>query len=296
MAESDQTPNAAPPAAPVETPLPWAPIAWFGVLLVLWYAPVLQLLIRDWLNDDDMGHGFFVPLVAGYIVWLSREELLQLKLEPSRWGLVVVVVAGLQLIAATLGVEFFLARTSFVLALAGVVLTLGGWVLLRALAFPLILLLFMIPLPAIIFNQITFPLQLLASQLAEISLSAIGIPVLRDGNILELPNQRLSVVEACSGIRSLLSLSFLSLVYAFFFDERPWMRWALLICTIPIAIIANAGRVTITGLLWEFKPEYAEGFFHTFEGWLIFMVAVVFLVAAHRVLCIAASFHRSPQP
>lgn len=276
--------------------LPWASIAWFGLLLAAWYAPVLQLLIRDWMNDDDMGHGFFVPIVAAYIVWLQRDDLLKIQLRPTRWGMALVLLAGLQLIAATLGVEFFLARTSFLLALAGILLTLGGWPLIRALAFPLILLIFMVPLPAIIFSQITFPLQLLASSLAEISLSAIGIPVLRDGNILELPSQRLSVVEACSGIRSLLSLTFLSLVYAYFFDNRVWMRWALFICTIPIAIIANAGRVTITGLLYEFKPEYAEGFFHTFEGWIIFMVAVVFLLACHRLLSLAASLRRAPQP
>jgi exosortase len=282
------------PAAP-PPPLPWAPIAWFGALLIAWYAPVLQLLVRDWMNDDDMGHGFFVPAVAAYIVWLQREELLKIKLEPNRWGMVLVVIAGLQLIAATLGVEFFLARTSFILALVGVVLTLGGWVLVRALAFPMLLLIFMVPLPAIIFSQITFPLQLLASAFAEHSLSLIGIPVLRDGNILELPSQRLSVVEACSGIRSLLSLTFLSLVYAYFFDQRVWMRWALLICTIPIAILANAMRVTITGLLWEFKPEYAEGFFHLFEGWIIFMVAVVLLVACHRAISVAANFRRGPQ-
>lgn len=292
----DAQPDLQPQTAPSQTSLPWGPIAWFGLLLVVWYAPVLQLLVRDWLNDDDMGHGFFVPAVAAYIVWLQREELLKIKLQPNRWGMLLVVFAGLQLIAATLGVEFFLARTSFLLALVGVVLTLGGWVLVRALAFPLVLLIFMVPLPAIIFSQITFPLQLIASAFAEHSLSAIGIPVLRDGNILELPSQRLSVVEACSGIRSLLSLTFLSLVYAYFFDHRVWMRWALLICTIPIAILANAMRVTVTGLLWEFKPEYAEGFFHLFEGWIIFMVAVILLVACHRVISLAAQFRRSTEP
>lgn len=276
--------------------LPWAALAWFGVLLLAWYAPVLHLLVRDWLNDDDMGHGFFVPLVAGYIVWLRREDLLRLELKPSLWGMAVVALAGLQLIAATLGVEFFLARTSFVLALAGILLTLGGGVLLRALAFPLALLLFMIPLPAIVFSQITFPLQMIASAFAEHALSLIGIPVLRDGNILELPSQRLSVVEACSGIRSLLSLSFLSLVYAFFFDLRVWMRWVLLICTVPISILANAGRVTVTGLLWEFKPEYAEGFFHLFEGWIIFMVAVALLVACHRAVSFAAGRFGGARP
>jgi exosortase len=142
----------------------------------------------------------------------------------------------------------------------------------------------MIPLPAIIYNQVTFPLQLLASQIAEQVLTWVGIPVLRDGNILELPSQRLSVVEACSGIRSLLSLSFLSLVYGFFFDNKSWMRWVLLVLTVPIAISANAFRVTITGILSEVDPELAAGIFHSLEGWVIFMIALVLLFVSHRLV------------
>ena len=138
---------------------------------------------------------------------------------------------------ATLGVELFLARTAFIFSLAGIVLWLGGMPALRVLAFPLFLLFFMVPIPSVIYYQITFPLQLLASRVAETVLSWIGYPVLREGNILELASQRLSVAEACSGIRSLLSLSFLSLVYGYFYDQRPWMRVVLLIGTVPIAIV-----------------------------------------------------------
>ena len=135
-----------------------------------------------------------------------------------------------------------------------------------------------------IYNQITFPLQLFASQVAEFNLGLMGIPVLRDGNILELASQKLSVVEACSGIRSLLSLSFLSLVYAYFFDKSVWMRWVLLVATIPIAILANAGRVTITGILSEINPELARGFFHSLEGWIIFLIALVMLGGLHLLI------------
>jgi exosortase len=120
---------------------------------------------------------------------------------------------------------------------------------------------------------------------AEFNLGMVGIPVLRDGNILELASQKLSVVEACSGIRSLLSLSFLSLVYAYFFDSRVWMRWVLLAATIPVAIIANAGRVTITGILSEVNPELARGFFHSLEGWIIFLIALVLLGGLHLLIC-----------
>jgi exosortase len=142
----------------------------------------------------------------------------------------------------------------------------------------------MIPLPEIIYNRITFPLQLLASQVADFALTLFQIPVLREGNILELPEQKLSVVEACSGIRSLLSLTFLSLVYGYFFETRMWMRGVLFLSTIPIAIIANANRVTLTGVLTQYKPELAEGFFHAASGWVIFMMALVILIVFHQVL------------
>jgi exosortase len=150
-------------------------------------------------------------------------------------------------------------------------------------AFPLFLLFFMLPIPAIIYNQITFPLQLLASRLAEWSLMFIGIPVLREGNILELAGQKLSVVEACSGIRSLLTLSFLSLVYGYFFERKIWMRVLLFVATVPIAILANASRVTLTGILSEIKPELAHGFFHSASGWVIFMVALMILAVLHQM-------------
>jgi exosortase len=168
--------------------------------------------------------------------------------------------------------------------IAGAILLAGGTRVFRALLFPLFLLVFMVPIPAIIYTQITFPLQLLASRAAELALTLIGVPVFREGNILELPNQRLSVVEACSGIRSLLSLTFLSLVYAYFFDRKVWMRWVLLIASVPIAILANAFRVTTTGILSEYKREWADGFFHAAEGWAVFMVALVMLVGVHRFI------------
>jgi len=155
---------------------------------------------------------------------------------------------------------------------------------LRALAFPLFLLFFMVPIPAVIYNSITFPLQLLASKVSTQALDVLQIPVLREGNVMELAEQKLNVVEACSGIRSLLSLTFLSLVYGYFFESKTWMRVALFAATIPIAIVANASRVTLTGVLTEYKPELAEGFFHTASGWVIFMVALAILMALHQIL------------
>ncbi|MCL6508506.1 MAG: exosortase/archaeosortase family protein, partial [Bryobacteraceae bacterium] len=202
--------------------------AWFGGLLLVCYAPVLGKLVRQWIEDPDMGHGIFVPPVAAYMVWRRRQELAALNPSPNWWGLAVVAWGALQLYVATLGAELFLARTAFLISVAGSILLAAGTRALRLVAFPLFLLCFMIPIPAIIYNQITFPLQLLASRLAEQWLSLTGLPVLREGNILELPTRSLNVVEACSGVRSLLSLSFLSLVFASFFDKKAWMRLVLL--------------------------------------------------------------------
>ncbi len=268
---------------PVELPFGIPAIAWFVGLLILCYIPILYSLVNHWMIDEDMGHGFFVPVIAGYIAWQKREELAAAPLRSNSFGLVILVLAAAQSIVGTLGAELFVSRTAFLFSVIGTVLYMGGMPAIRVMAFPLFLLFFMVPIPAIIYNQITFPLQLLASRVAEVALSAIGIPVLRDGNVLELPSQKLSVVEACSGIRSLLSLSFLSLVYGFFFDNKPWMKWLLLVSTVPIAITANASRVTLTGILSEINTEYASGVYHSASGWVVFMVALVFLVIVHSV-------------
>jgi exosortase len=270
--------------------LPWRTIAWFGLLTLACFAPVLRALVRQWWSDPDMGHGFFVPVIAGYIVWQKRDELLAIKPQPNWWGLVVVVFGGVQLMIGTLGVELFLARTAFVIVLIGVVWLLGGDLMLKKLAFPLFLLFFMVPIDAVIYNQITFPLQLLASRLADGALTFLSVPVLREGNILELPNQRLSVVDACSGIRSLLSLTFLSLVYGYFFEKKAWIRVVLFISTVPIAIVANSSRVTITGILTQVKPDAAEGFFHEAEGWVIFMVALGILILFHQLIARGSNY------
>ena len=276
--------------APPKNKLPWAGIAWFGLILVACYMPVLQRLIHQWNYDPDMGHGFFVPVIAAFIVWQRRNELAVVKPQPNLWGLLVIAWGAIQLVIATLGAELFTARMSFVVTIIGVVWTLGGTVMLKKLAFPLFLLFFMLPIPSVIYSAATFKLQILASQLADTALTVLSIPVLREGNVLELPNQKLSVVEACSGIRSLLSLTFLSLVYGYFFERKTWIRVVLFISTIPIAIVANASRVTMTGIMTQVKAELAEGFFHQAEGWVIFMVALAILIVWHQVLLRGSSF------
>lgn len=262
----------------------WTTIGWVSILLAVCYAPILATLFRQWGNDADMGHGFFVPVIAGFIAWQKRDQIAGKLAKPNWWGLAIVLWAGLQLYIATLGAELFLARTSFIFSIIGAVLLLGGTQYLRIFSFPLFLLFFMVPIPAVIYNQLTFPLQMFASRVAETTIDLLQIPVIREGNVLILPQQTLNVVEACSGIRSLLTLTFLSLVYGYFFEKRTWVRIVLFFSTIPIAIAANAGRVAFTGVISQFKPELAEGWFHEAQGWVIFMIGLTILVAVHQLI------------
>jgi exosortase len=275
--------NIAPPERKQDA-VSWPLVAWFGALLIAGYYPVLSALVNQWSTDDDMGHGFFVPAIAAYIAWQKRDSIAGLQPKQNWWGLAIVLYGAFQLYIGTLGAELFLARTSFVITLIGVVLFLGGTEYLKKFAFPLFLLFLMVPIPAIIYNKITFPLQLIATQAAESALTFMNIPVVREGNVLELASQRLNVIEACSGIRSLLTLTFVSLVYGYFFESRTWVRVVLFLSTVPIAIVANASRVTLTGVLTEYAPKYSEGFFHEASGMVIFIVSITIMAGVHQLI------------
>lgn len=269
--------------APAKPQLPWVKLAWFGALVVTCYLPILIRLVHQWSTDEDMSHGFFVPAIAAFIVWRKRDELMATKAQPSLWGLALIGWGAIQMIVGELGAELFTSRTAFVITLIGVVWTLGGKPFLKKLSFPLFILFFMVPIPAVIYNQITLPLQFTASKFAEHALDVLTIPVVRDGNILDVDGHELSVVEACSGIRSLLTLTFMALVYGYFFEKHHWVRIALFFSVIPVAIVANGSRVTITGILTMVKPELAEGFFHEATGMFLFLADFVILIAAHQV-------------
>ena len=249
------------------------------------FGPVLGRLWQDWATDDNYSHGFLIIPLAAYFVWERRGRLLAARSEPSAWGLVVVLIGLSSLVAGTLGAELFLTRVSIVIVAAGIVLFLSGWQALRVLTFPLAFLLLMIPIPAILFNQIAFPLQLLASQVGATTLAALSIPVLREGNVIVLAHTSLEVAEACSGIRSLISLLTLGIVYGYFTDSRSLVRVVIALATVPIAIAANAARVAGTGIAAHYYgPEAAQGFFHTFSGWLMFVVALALLFVLTRAL------------
>ena len=254
-------------------------------LVLLLYAPVLKNLVLQWWSDPDYGHGFFVPLFSGYILWRQRERWKKIEIKPSNFGLLVMLGAVGLLLVGSLGAELFTTRFSLLVLLAGMILFLGGWKFLGAVSFPLCFLIFMIPLPTIIYNQITFPLQLIASRFATFWLELVHVPVLRDGNVLILSNYSLEVVEACSGIRSLMTLISLAVIYGYFLEPRLWVRFALVVLMVPSAIVSNAIRIMGAGMMaHRFGPAAAEGFLHEFSGWAIFLVSLVLLFAFHWIL------------
>jgi exosortase len=248
------------------------------------YGSVLAGLTADWATDDNYSHGFIILPFALYLAWERRERVASAPLAPSSTGLLVLLAGLGMLIVGTLGAERFLARLSMLMVLIGSLSFVRGWAAVRTLAFPLAFLLLMIPIPAIIFNKVAFPLQLLASRVGEVMLSALSIPVLREGNLIVLARTTLEVAEACSGIRSLISLMTLGIIYGYFIDGRLGVRTIIALATVPIAIFANGIRVAGTGAAAHyFGEQTAQGFFHSFSGWLMFGVAFGLLLVMTQV-------------
>jgi len=254
--------------------------------LSLWiYWRTVAHLALQWWRDPNFSHGFLVPLFSAYVIWRTRDKIAKVVPQPAWSGLTFLVCGILLLLVGELGAELFLARTSLLLVLAGVVVLYFGWAFFRSVLFPWSFLLLMIPIPAILFNKITFPLQLLASWLAAVVLPVFGVPVLREGNIINLSSIALEVAEACSGIRSLMSLLTLAVMYGYLMDKRLWVRWVLAISAVPIAVAANSIRVIGTGLLVQYwDPEKAEGYFHESWGWLTFVMSLLMLYLLHAVI------------
>jgi exosortase len=263
-------------------------LAWsivLGCLLIFLYRSALEALVSDWWTDPDYGHGFFIPVFSLYVLWSQRDRWMKIELKPSNFGLPVMLGGVGLFLVGSLGAELFTTRFSLLVLLAGMILFLAGWKMLRAVAFPLSFLILMIPLPTIIYNQITFPLQLFASRFATFWLDIVGVPVLRDGNVLRLSNYSLEVVEACSGIRSLMTLISLAIIYGFLVEPRRWVRYMLVVLMVPIAVVSNALRIVGAGMMaHRFGPAAAEGFLHEFSGWVIFLAALVLLLGCHWIL------------
>ena len=274
------------------------------------YWSVLTRLGRFWWTDENYSHGLLIPFVVGYILWTGRDRLAAVEKRPATlWGAAGVTAALLALWAGTAGAELFMQRMSLVLLLGGVVVYFWGWRLLRALVVPFVLLALSIPIPAVIFNKVAFPLQLFASRCAVWVMRAMDITVLREGNVIELfplnsaTTKKLEVVEACSGIRSLMTLVTLAVVFAYFTSPARGdgqngggrassasvysvLRAVLIVlAAIPIAIITNAFRVSGTGVLTRYYGiEIADGFFHSFSGWVVYIAAFLLLFGFGWVL------------
>ena len=256
-----------------------------GVAIAILYRNILRELALDWWNNPDYSHGLILPFVTVYLIWTQRKQMASEAAAPSNFGLLVMLGGLSVLFAGELGAEFFLARVSLLILLAGLILFFFGWSRLWRTAFPLGLFLLAIPLPAIIFYQITFPLQLLASQVGSFLLDSLRVPVLREGNLIILPHTTLEVVEACSGIRSLFSLVTLTLLYGYFLEPRLSLRLILLALSVPLALVCNGMRIMGTGVLTQYMgAEAAEGFFHTFSGWFLFSMALGSLIVIHKGL------------
>jgi exosortase len=287
----------APRTPPAESGLPpfWQSFIVCGLLLWL-YEPTLAHLVGQWWHDPNFSHGFFVPLFSGFVVWQERARLARVKLEPS-WSGLLILGCGLGMLAlGQMGAEVFLSRLSLLIVLAGLMVFFVGWNFFRAVAFPWAFLALMIPIPSIVFNQITFPLQLLASKIASTTLPWLGVPVLREGNVIVLPSMALEVADACSGIRSLMSLATLAVIYGYLTEHKTLVRVLLALASLPIAVAANSLRIVVTGLLVQYwDPDKAQGFFHEFQGWLMFVASLGMLYLLHRAFRILLPEERTTE-
>jgi exosortase len=247
------------------------------------YARVLGGMFDQWWHDEDMGHALVVPIVIVWIIRRERNRWIALPPKPSWWGAALLLAAACIHLMSIMGAGLFVGSIAFVLSVAGAVLCIGGFAFLRTWTFPFLLTLFMLPKLAIVYYQVTLPLQLVASRLAEASLMAGGALVTREGNIIGIGGRQIEVADACSGIRYILSLGFVAVVFAYFADAKPWMRMALLAASVPVAIFANAMRIAAIASV----PVLDSGAPHAFAGCLIFMLCLAIILIVRRLLNMA---------
>jgi len=243
------------------------------------FAPILYYMTLHWKQVADYSHGFLVAPLAVYFAWERLPRLKKAPIDPSWWGVLPLALGALSLMVGRLGVELMSMRVAFVLTLIGIVLMTLGRSMFRILAFPLLFLFLMVPLPQSLVNVVAFPLQLVAADFAVNSLFHLGVPALREGNIIHLAHTKLFVAEACSGLRSLMALGTLGIVFAYFFRKNIVERAVLVASTIPIAILVNAFRVALTGFLtYRYGEEAANGAVHQLEGFFTFGLAMALLL------------------
>ena len=256
-------------------------ISLFGLV----FSTIFPQLASNWSNDPNYSHGFLVPVISAYLIWQKRSELANLQIKPANSGLILILFGLFVLFAGVAAQEFYMKRSSSIFLLAGIVLFLLGWQWFKALWLPIGFLFFMIPLPYIIYDAIAFPLKLFVAKFSVLSLKLLGVVVLREGNIIMFPNTVLEVADACSGLRSLMSLLALGVALAVLTQKRKIAMVLLVVLTVPIAVLTNMIRVIVTGYLAQYYgAAAAEGFFHEFAGMGVFLLAMVLLFMTSGVL------------
>lgn len=254
-------------------------------LFIILYFPFVRTMVEDWNMNDNYSHGYFIPWVSAFMVYTMRREIREVIISPSNIGLPLIILGLIQLTLANIGSEYFLQRTSMIPVLFGLSLFLVGKPFTKKVSIPVLYLIFMIPIPAIIWNQVAFPMKLFSSALSEKIIQTVGIPILREGNILHLANTTLEVIDACSGLRSLTSMLALSTAFAYLSRHSLARKWVLFLSAIPIAILVNVVRLTITaGLANRFGEEIALGFLHELSGWVTFALGLAMLIGVHFLL------------
>jgi exosortase len=260
-------------------------VAVMAALLFVLYARILEHLAEEWIDDPNYSYGFFVLLFCGWIVWTKRHKLRTTPRKPALMGLAIIAGALALLVLGVYGAELYLSRTSLLFLIAGLIIYFLGWRMFGVVVFPWSILLLTIPLPAIVLNQLSLPLQFEATRLSSRLAELAGIPVLREGNIIVLPALTLDVADACSGLRSLMSLVTLAVFYGYIFEPRLLRRLLLIFAAIPIAVVANAVRIMGSGVAGEYwGPDKAQGFFHLFSGGVVFLCSLLLLFGFHAAL------------
>jgi len=255
------------------------------LLVAIIYVDVFRELISEWMNNPDYSHGFFIPFMAIYMIWNKRNETRVIDETPSLWGLPVLFLGIAQFMAGKIGAEHFIQGASMIFVILGITLVLWGRRTALIVLIPIVYLIFMIPLPAIIWNKYAFTLRLFATQLAAICIQSLGVTVLREGNVLYLPSATLEVVDACSGMRSLISLLALSVFIGFLSQLNVWKKWLLFFAAIPIAIVSNIIRLILIAVLGEdFGIKLTEGLNHSLSGIFVFMIGTFFVALVYLVL------------
>lgn len=284
LAAPMQSTTAGPAQSPTAGTVKFRAIA-VAVFLLIAFWPILASTYGSWFDEHlSMEHGILVIPAAAYMAWTEREKLKTIPLEPSRWGVVLLILGALQALLGTAAQWVWVTRMSFLVSLTGCIALLFGLRMVRALAYPLCVLILMVAPPTFIYERVTLSLQLLASKIGENCLELLGFSVLREGNVLELVGTKLSVEEACSGIRSLLAILFMCALYNYFFVEGRAMKIWIFVMAVPIAILGNSARIVATGIASQYDRALVSGTAHETFGYVSVALAALGCIALHIIM------------